>query len=156
MEKRNTIEKVRAFHRFYMPFMNLLGDHYLGSEYSITEARCFFEIYEHEGCNAAYLSQVMNIDKGYMSRIIKAHEKNGYVSREPSLADRRSYELSLTAKGRQKAEKFIKAANEEIAGVLCGLSERDEQRLTDAMDTIMKILSKERGGNEDEDCSLRA
>ena len=51
-----TIAKIRSFNRFYMPSMNLLGDHYLGSEYSVTEARVFFEIYENEGCNAAHIA----------------------------------------------------------------------------------------------------
>lgn len=64
-----------------MPSMNLLGDHYLGSEYSVTEARVFFEIYENEGCNAAHIAQLMNIDKSYLSRIIKKHEKSGYIHR---------------------------------------------------------------------------
>ena len=41
---KETIAKIRAFNRFYMPSMNLLGEHYLGSEYSVTEARVFFEI----------------------------------------------------------------------------------------------------------------
>lgn len=76
-----TIAKIRAFNRFYMPSMNLLGDHYLGSEYSVTEARVFFEIYENEGCNAAHIAQLMNIDKSYLSRIIKKHEKSGYIHR---------------------------------------------------------------------------
>ena len=44
MSHMESVEKVRAFNRFYMPSMNLLGNHYLGSEYSITEARVFFEI----------------------------------------------------------------------------------------------------------------
>lgn len=49
MPDRETIYAIRAFNRMYMPFMNLLGNHYLGSEYSVTEARIFFEIYENEG-----------------------------------------------------------------------------------------------------------
>lgn len=69
--------KIRAFNRYYMPSMNLLGDHYLGSEYSITEARVFFEIHENQGCNAAHIAQLMNIDKSYLSRIIKKQEKKG-------------------------------------------------------------------------------
>ena len=44
----NVVEKIRAFNRFYMPSMNLLGNRYLGSEYSVTEARIFFEIYENK------------------------------------------------------------------------------------------------------------
>lgn len=71
MPDRETIYAIRAFNRMYMPSMNLLGNHYLGSEYSVTEARIFFEIYENEGCTATHIAQEMNIDKSYLSRILK-------------------------------------------------------------------------------------
>lgn len=70
-EKENAIYRIRAFNRFYMPTLDLLGNHYLGSEYSATEARVLFEVYEKDGCNAAHIAKVMNIDKSYLSRIIK-------------------------------------------------------------------------------------
>lgn len=82
MPDRETIYAIRAFNRMYMPSMNLLGNHYLGSEYSVTEARIFFEIYENEGCTATHIAQEMNIDKSYLSRILKNHEKKGYIYRQ--------------------------------------------------------------------------
>nr|WP_302591442.1 MarR family transcriptional regulator [uncultured Marvinbryantia sp.] len=137
-----TIAKIRAFNRFYMPSMNLLGDHYLGSEYSVTEARVFFEIYENEGCNAAHIAQLMNIDKSYLSRIIKKHEKSGYIHRERSAEDSRSYHLFLTDDGKARAEDFIRKSNEEIAKVIRGLSSEEEQQLTGALETITRLLRK--------------
>lgn len=137
-----TIAKIRAFNRFYMPSMNLLGDHYLGSEYSVTEARVFFEIYENEGCNAAHIAQLMNIDKSYLSRIIKKHEKSGYIHRERSAEDSRSYHLFLTDDGKVRAEDFIRKSNEEIAKVIRGLSSEEEQQLTGALETITRLLRK--------------
>ncbi|MEE1491093.1 MAG: MarR family transcriptional regulator [Massilioclostridium sp.] len=147
MSSKNNIEKIRAFNRLYMPFMNLLGNNYLGSEYSITEARIFFEIYENEGCNAAYIAKIMNIDKSYLSRIIKAHEEKGYISRVPSTIDRRSYSLFLTTEGKQRAKKFIKDSNKEIGNILQRLSDKDEECFVNAIDTIIKILSKEKDGD---------
>lgn len=143
MIRKTTVEKVRAFHRFYIPFMNLLGNHYLGSEYSVTEARVFFEIYHREGCNAAYIARVMNIDKSYLSRILKAHEKKGYLFKKPSDADGRSYALFLTEAGKQRARQLIKASNNEIENILQNLSEQEEQILTDAIDAIMNVLNKQ-------------
>lgn len=137
-----TIARIRAFNRFYMPSMNLLGDHYLGSEYSVTEARVFFEIYENEGCNAAHIAQLMNIDKSYLSRIIKKHEKSGYIHRERSAEDSRSYHLFLTDDGKARAEDFIRKSNEEIAKVIKGLSSEEGQQLTGALETITRLLSK--------------
>lgn len=137
-----TIAKIRTFNRFYMPSMNLLGDHYLGSEYSVTEARVFFEIYENEGCNAAHIAQQMNIDKSYLSRIISKHEKSGYIHRERSAGDSRSYHLYLTDAGKMRAEDFIRKSNEEIGRVIHGLSSEEEHRLTEALETVTRLLSK--------------
>lgn len=137
-------EKIREFNRFYLPHMNLLGNHYLGSEYSATEARIFFEIYENEGCNAAYIARLMNIDKSYLSRIIRAHEKNGYICREKSSEDGRSQKLFLTDAGKARAEDFIRKSNAEIGNIIKGLSAEDEEKLSETIDTMTQILSKGR------------
>lgn len=137
-----TIAKIRAFNRFYMPSMNLLGDHYLGSEYSVTQARIFFEIYEQEGCNAAHIAQLMNIDKSYLSRIIKGHEAHGYIRRERSQEDGRSYRLYLTEKGKAQAEAFIQKSNQEIGAVIQGLTPAEERTLVRALETVTHLLSK--------------
>ncbi len=147
MSEERIVQKVRAFNRFYMPSMNLLGNRYLGSEYSVTEARVFFEIYESEGCNAAYIAQTMNIDKSYLSRIIKGYEKNGYIQRVPSNEDGRSYSLFLTDKGKCKAEELFCKSDKEIGKILQHLSEDEQLRLADALDTITELLDKEKGGN---------
>lgn len=138
------VEKIRQFNRFYLPHMNLLGNHYLGSEYSATEARIFFEIYENEGCNAAYIARRMNIDKSYLSRIIRGHEKNGYIRREKSAEDGRSQMLFLTDKGKNRAEEFIRKSNEEIGNIICGIPNEDKERLSEAIDIMMDILSNGR------------
>lgn len=137
-----TITKIRSFNRFYMSSMNLLGDHYLGSKYSATEVRVFFEIYENEGCNATHIAQLMNIDKSYLSRIIKRHEKSGYIHRERSADDSRSYHLFLTDAGKTCTEDFICKSNEEIGEVINGLSSDEKQQLTEALEAVTRLLSK--------------
>lgn len=144
MDRENIVGKVREFNRFYMPAMNLLGNHYLGSEYSATEARIFFEIYEKEGCNAAHIAEVMNIDKSYLSKILTGYEKAGYLQKIPSLKDRRSYHLYLTEKGKKRAEEFIKKSNDEISAILRHLSEGERRQLSQALDSIIDLLKRER------------
>ena len=95
-EKEKVIYRIRAFNRFYMPKLRLLDNHYLDSEYTPTEARVLFEIYENDGCNAAYIAKKMNIDKSYLSRIIRAHETKGYLVRNVSETDSRAYQIHLT------------------------------------------------------------
>ncbi|MGN0837724.1 MAG: MarR family winged helix-turn-helix transcriptional regulator [Pyramidobacter sp.] len=136
------VHKVRAFNRFYMPFMHLLGNHYLGSEYSVTEARIFFEIYRQEGCTAAHIAQTMQIDKSYLSRIISRHEKDGYIRRVRKEDDGRSYGLYLTETGRNRAENFISSSDAEIGSLLSPLSPEESAELEKAMDTVTKLLEK--------------
>lgn len=140
MEK--TVQKVREFNRFYMPIFNLLGNSYLGSKYSAAEARVFFEIYENDGCNAAYISKKMNIDKSYLSRIIKNLEKNGNVLRCTSEADARANDLHLTEQGRQITEDFIQKSNAQIAEIIGQLEPKAREELYRALSTVMDILGR--------------
>ncbi len=142
MKNDRLISKVREFNRLYMSSMKLLGNRYLGSEYSATEARVFFEIYENEGCNAAHISEKMNIDKSYLSKIISSHEKNGYIIKRPSRTDKRAYDLYLTEKGRERTLGFIRDSDREIGGILACLSDEERQKLYAALETAMDILRK--------------
>jgi DNA-binding MarR family transcriptional regulator len=136
------VQRIRAFNRFYMPAMNLLGIHYLGSEYSATEARVMFEIYEDEGCNAAHIAEKMKIDKSYLSRIINGYVKKGYIERKTSEQDRRSQCLYLTDTGKKRTEDFIQKSNADIRRLIGHLSPGEEDELRNAFDLITDILSR--------------
>ena len=138
--KENTVNKIREFNRFYLPAFGLLGNSYLGSEYSATEARVLFEIYTREGCTATNIAKTMNIDKSYLSRVIRSHENKGYLQRTISAADSRAYELNLTEKGIERTQDFIKKSNEQIDAKIKTLTENDCKRLMAALDTITDIL----------------
>jgi len=133
-----------------MSSMNLLGNHYLGSEYSVTEARIFFEIYENEGCNAAHIAKAMNIDKSYLSRIIKSHEKNGYIRRMASESDGRSYYLYLTESGVRRAEDFIRKSDEEIGEIIEPLANEECVSLVQALSMVIDLLNESRKQREGE------
>lgn len=136
------VQRIRSFNRFYMPAMNLLGVHYLGSEYSATEARVMFEIYEDEGCNAAHIAEKMKIDKSYLSRIINGYVKKGYLERKLSEQDRRCQRLFLTDKGKEKTEDFIRKSDADIRRIVGHLSPIEEEQLRNAFDVITDILSR--------------
>lgn len=97
--KTLTVSRIREFNRFYWPAFDLLGNSYLGSAHLATEAQVLFEIFTHDGCTAASIAKTMHIDKSYLSRIIRSHEKKGDLYRTVSPADSRAYALHLTAKG---------------------------------------------------------
>lgn len=140
--REETVHRIREFNRFYMPAMELLGNHYLGSEYSASDARILYEVYVTGVCNAAYIANSMKIDKSYLSRIIKSHEKNGYLVRTQSKKDSRCFDIRLTEKGIERTEDFIDKSNQFIGGLIASLDEEKCQELTEAFDTITRILSE--------------
>lgn len=54
---------------------------------------------EHEGVNQKFLSDVLIIDDALTTRVMKSLEKKGYIIREKSVEDKRSYTVRLTEKG---------------------------------------------------------
>lgn len=144
------VRSIRAFNRLYLPAMHLLGNHYLGSEYPVTEARVFFEIYEHRGCNAAHITRAMNIDKSYLSRIITKHEKKGYIRREESESDGRSLALYLTEAGIRRTEEFIHKSDMEIGDIIAPLTEEERAEFSRALRTIYGLLESIQSRRENE------
>lgn len=138
--KKYTAERLRKFHRFYMPQFDLLGNHYLGSVYSPTEARVLYEIYEQDGRTAAEIVKTLNIDKSYLSRIIREHEQKGNLYRQVLETDRRAYTLHLTEAGRKENMELIQRANEQAMERLSKLTDSECKKLCDAMETITTIL----------------
>lgn len=139
-ERELAVQRIREFNRFYMPLLRLLDNHYLGSEYTPTEARVLYEIHENDGCNAAFIAKVMNIDKSYLSRIIRFHEKKGYLTRTVSETDSRAYQLHLTEAGVAQTEDFIERSNQQIEEIIQSLSGKDCAELIRALDTTTDIL----------------
>lgn len=139
-EGKQAVQRIREFNRFYLPLLRLLDSHYLGSEYTPTEARVLFEIYENDGCNAAFIARVMNIDKSYLSRMIRAHEKKGYLIRAASETDARVYCLHLTEAGVRQTNDFIQKANQQIGDMIQSLGQEECMELIQAFDTITGIL----------------
>lgn len=138
--KNQATEKIREFNRFYLPEFDLLGNNYLDSEYSAAEARVLYEIYTNCNCTAAQIVKAMHIDKSYLSRVIRSHEKKGYLYRTVSKDDGRAFELHLTEKGIEKVKNFINKSNEQVGSKLERLSDDECNELISAFDTIIRLL----------------
>ena len=139
-EEEHAVLRIREFNRFYMPLLRLLDNHYLGSEYTPTEARVLFEIYQNDGCNAAFIAKMMNIDKSYLSRIIRLHEKKGYLRRTVSTIDSRAYQLHLTEAGFLITKDFIAKSNQQIGDMIQSLQPNECAELIEALEKVTSIL----------------
>jgi DNA-binding MarR family transcriptional regulator len=131
---------VRAFNRFYTKQIGLLHRSYLDSPFSLSEMRVLYELAHRTAPSATELSKDLNLDTGYLSRILLNFEKRGYIKRTPSQKDARQSDLSLTARGRAAFEPFETKATAEVAAILNRLTVEDQERLVEAMLLIEKLL----------------
>lgn len=134
--------RIRKFNRFYLSVMDFYENHYLNSDYSITESRVLYELYEREGCTADDIIRRLHLDKGYLSRIIKRFEKGELLKRQRSELDARSYKIRLTEKGKGITEELIERSDQGIRRLTEHLSKNECFKLGKAMDTIEKILTE--------------
>ena len=135
---------VRAFNRFYTRKLGVLDQQLLKSPFSLSEARVLYELAHRGELSAKQIGVELGLDPGYLSRIVQNFEEAGLLARKPLATDRRQYQLSLTAKGRQAFGKLNLSSHNEVAAMLAQLSASDVTRLTQAMATIEAVLEQRR------------
>lgn len=141
MKKIDAITEIRGFNRFYTNILGLLDQQILESGYSLTEARILFEISKTEVCMANQLCSVLDIDRSYMSRIIRKFEKEGIVTREVDDADNRNMKIQLTKKGMELFHELNNRSNKQIEELLSKMEMGDEEKLIGAMRVIKKYFT---------------
>src|SRR6201996_2779308 len=142
MDPDGRISAVRAFNRFYTRKLGFLDQHLLKSPFSLSEARVLYELATRENLSAKEIGTGLGLDPGYLSRIVQNFDDNGLITRKPAPSDRRQYQLSLTAKGRQAFAKINRSSHDEIANMLAALAPGDGPRLVDAMTVIERLLGE--------------
>jgi DNA-binding MarR family transcriptional regulator len=83
------ISAVRAFTRFYTSRLGVLDQHLLKSPFSPSEARVLYELANIQNPSAKAIGSELNLDPGYLSRIVQKFEENGLISRKALPSDRR-------------------------------------------------------------------
>ncbi|MGZ3639054.1 MAG: bifunctional helix-turn-helix transcriptional regulator/GNAT family N-acetyltransferase [Ktedonobacterales bacterium] len=134
------VESVRQFNRFFTRQIGVLREGLLHSPYSLTEARIIFELGHRNEVTATDLCRELGLDPGYLSRILARLEQQGLLEKVRSERDGRARLLSLTADGEKAFALLDQRSSDEVGEMLRDLSERDQQRLLKAMDTIEEIL----------------
>ncbi|MEU3165124.1 bifunctional helix-turn-helix transcriptional regulator/GNAT family N-acetyltransferase [Streptosporangium sp. NPDC006930] len=136
------VADVRAFNRFYTGHIGLLHQGILDSSYSLTEVRVLFELDRAGRMEASELRRLLDLDAGYLSRMLGRFEGEGLVVRERSAVDARRQVVELTGEGRARFAGFDERAAAEVHELLAGLTEEDRGRLVASMTTIEEILGR--------------
>jgi DNA-binding MarR family transcriptional regulator/GNAT superfamily N-acetyltransferase len=133
------VAAVRAFNRFYTNVIGVVSGMYLDMPYSLTEARLLFEMGQRGVTATADLRQILDIDAGYLSRVLSRFEADGLLTRHRSDTDARRQEIRLTGAGRAAAAELDARSATQIRDLLDGV---DSGRLLEAMRTITGLLDR--------------
>src|SRR3954462_12013145 len=146
---------IRAFNRFYTARVGALRDGLLATAHPLPEARVLYELGQAEASDFAALRRRLDLDAGYLSRLLGRLEDQGLVARARAADDGRRQRVALTDAGRAAYETLDAApaggggavhetlparSGAEIATPLDGLAKDDGRRLLDAMRTVREVL----------------
>jgi DNA-binding MarR family transcriptional regulator/GNAT superfamily N-acetyltransferase len=140
------VDTVRRFNRFYTRQIGVLQEKLLHSPFSLTEGRVLYEIRYHGDTGtprataptAVDLAKALEIDTGYLSRILQRFARRKLITRRASDADARQAHLALTARGQAALVPLQQLARDEVAVMLNRLSPGARCRVMDAMRLIQR------------------
>jgi DNA-binding MarR family transcriptional regulator/GNAT superfamily N-acetyltransferase len=135
------IENVRAFNRFYTRQIGVLEEGLLESDFTLTECRVLYELAHRDKPTAAQIGGSLNLDAGYLSRILAKFERRALVKRTDSKEDVRAVHLKLTAAGRKAFLPIEAAARKHVADLLAPLDAGEVGAVTAAMGVVQRVLS---------------
>lgn len=139
---KEIIYDIRQFNRFYTKLLSLFNNQILNTDYSLIEARVLFEISERTECIANNLVQELNIDRSYMSRILRKLEREELIEKKSSIIDSRKNFLYLTKKGEELLDKINIQSDEQINQLFNGLTDSEINEIRISMMIIKEKLEK--------------
>lgn len=141
MSSQQTIAAVRRFNRFYTRQIGVLRKNYLGSPYSLAEMRVLYELAQNEKLTASDIARTLDLDMGYLSRLLRNFEKRGLINRKTSMSDARQSHLTLTARGRKMFAPMEQRSQQYAASMLASLDDAQQKQIVSAMNAIETLLA---------------
>jgi DNA-binding MarR family transcriptional regulator/GNAT superfamily N-acetyltransferase len=139
------VPAVRAFNRFWTQQIGLLQAGLVDTPYSLTEARVLFELAQHESTDLADLRRGLQLDAGYLTRVVGRLKDAGLVTSRRSPDDGRRQVIRLTERGRAEFRTLDARSSEATAAMLAGVPAAERRRLVAAMATIEDTLAPRPG-----------
>jgi DNA-binding MarR family transcriptional regulator/N-acetylglutamate synthase-like GNAT family acetyltransferase len=142
---RSQVKAVRAFNRFYTQRIGVLK-RYLDTDFTLTEVRVLYELAHRPPLTARDLVRDLELDPGYLSRILRRFEDQDWVARETAPHDARQHLLRLTEAGYAAFAPLQQKSRDETAALLAAVAPAERPRLIAALDTVHRLLDPPAAG----------
>ena len=120
-----TLATVRRFNRTVTQRVGALDDSFLSRTRPLAQARILFEI-DNGHNEVRQLRAHLDLDSGYLTRLLQALEREGLITIEEDPADRRVRRATLTAAGRAERAEYERLSDEHAAGILTALDDKQQ------------------------------
>ena len=113
---------------------------------TITQIRTLHVLTENDNCTMSELSDRAFVTLGTMTTTVNNLVKNKLVKRIRSTKDRRLVRVQLTDYGKEIIQEHQQRCKEQLAGVIQGLEEEEQERLLTAFSDIYSIVTRIKKG----------
>ena len=134
------IDRVRRFNRTVTQRTGALDDAFLSRDRPLGQARLLWEI-GADGSDVRRLRARLDLDSGYLSRMLRSLQGDGLVVVEPSRADARVRTARLTGDGLAERAELDRRSDRAAAALLEPLSAPQRDRLIAAMAEVERLLA---------------
>jgi DNA-binding MarR family transcriptional regulator/GNAT superfamily N-acetyltransferase len=134
------IASIRGFHRTVTERAGVLEEEYLSRGRPLGASRVLWEV-GPDGEDARSLRNRLDLDSGYLSRILRILEADGLIETSPSIDDGRVRIVSLTKKGVLEKALLDRLSDELAASILEPLNETQREHLVTAAATVERLLT---------------
>jgi DNA-binding MarR family transcriptional regulator/GNAT superfamily N-acetyltransferase len=133
------VSQVRSFNRVTTQRIGALSEALLSRDRPLGQARLLWEI-GPEGADVRRLRSRLDLDSGYLSRLLRSLENDGLVVVDQSQADGRVRTARLTGDGLAERAELDRRSDDAAASILGPLSASQRSRLVTAMAEVERLL----------------
>ena len=134
------ISQARRFNRIVTQRVGALNDRFLARDRSLGEARVLWEI-GPEGRDVRSLRTLLDLDSGYLSRMLRSLEESGLITVGPKQSDKRVRIARLTPSGSAERAVLDQRSDDLAASLIAPLSGKQRSRLVAAMADVERLLT---------------
>lgn len=129
------IEVLRRFNRTYTQRIGVLDESFLGTGRPLAVSRLLFEVGNAGPVGVRELRELLDLDSGHLSRMLRRLEDDGLVTTVVDPADRRRRLVDLTPAGRTAYDDLERRSEERAGTLVAPLTARQQERLATALAT---------------------